>query len=221
MVNLKAADKTPVAKTSIRSKKIALNKADIIKVATRIFAEHGLAGARMDLIADEMKATKPMIYYYFGNKEALYVAVLEEAYSQIRQIESSLHLEDLDPEAALRKLVDFTVRYQFAHPEFVRLVVSENINRGAYIAKSKLIQNLNIPAIMAIREVYERGVKAKIFREGIDPVDLHMSISALSVFNVANKHTFSHIFKVDLDKKNTFDVRCSNIVELIYRFVKR
>ena len=147
--------------------------------------------------------------------------MLEEAYSQIRQIESNLHLEDLDPEAALRKLVDFTVRYQFAHPEFVRLVVSENINRGAYIAKSKLIQNLNIPAIMAIREVYERGVKAKIFREGIDPVDLHMSISALSVFNVANKHTFSHIFKVDLDKKNTFDVRCSNIVELIYRFVKR
>ncbi len=195
-------------------------RADILEVATREFAEKGLAGARIDDIAQAMRTSKRMIYYYFGSKEGLYVAVLEEAYRRIRAIETNLHLEDLAPEAALRKLVAFTVQYQFANPDFVRLVMTENIHRAQYLATSKAIHAVNASAIEGLRGVLERGVQAGVFRSGLDPVDVHMSISALSVFNVANKHTFCLIFQRDLDQAPVFNQRCDTIVELMLRYVR-
>jgi AcrR family transcriptional regulator len=176
----------------------ARTMADILAVATREFAEKGLAGARIDVIAEAMRTSKRMIYYYFGSKEGLYLAVLEDAYRHMREIERDLHLEDLPPEDALRKLVGFTVDYQLANPDFIRLVMTENIHRGEYLGQSHVIHELNVPAIDGLRSVLMRGQKAGVFRGAIDPVDLHMSISALSVFNVANRHTFSLIFKRDL-----------------------
>lgn len=195
--------------------------ADILEVATREFAEKGLAGARIDDIAEAMRTSKRMIYYYFGSKEGLYIRVLEEAYRRMRAIEADLHLDDLPPEDALRKLVGFTVDYQRANPDFIRLVMTENIHRGEYLAQSEVIQGLNVPAIEGLRRVYQRGVKAGIFRTGIDPVDLHMSISALSVFNVANKHTFALIFQRDLDSAPAQIARRDSIVEMIVRFVRK
>jgi len=195
--------------------------ADIIDVATREFADKGLAGARIDVIADAMRTSKRMIYYYFGSKEALYVAVLEEAYRRMRAIEAELHLDDLPPEDALRKLVGHTVDYQLAHPEFIRLVMTENIHRGEYLARSKSIRDLNVPAIAGLRSVYERGVAEGVFRPGLDPIDLHMSISALSVFNVANRHTFTLIFKRDLESPAALIARRDSIIEMVVRFVRR
>ena len=194
--------------------------ADIIAVATHEFSEKGLAGARIDVIAEAMRTSKRMIYYYFGSKEGLYVRVLEEAYRRIRAIEAGLHLEDLAPEDALRKLVGFTVDYQLANPDFIRLVMTENIHRGEFLAQSKAIQKLNVPAIDAVREVYERGLAAGVFRAGIDPVDLHMSISALSFFNTANRHTFALIFKRDLESPQAIAARRDSIVEMVLRFVR-
>jgi AcrR family transcriptional regulator len=199
----------------------ARTMADILEVATREFAEKGLAGARIDVIAEAMRTSKRMIYYYFGSKEGLYVAVLEESYRRMRGIERELHLEDLPPEDALRKLVGFTVDYQLAHPEFIRLVMNENMHRGEYLRQSAAIQDLNVPAIEGLRQVYERGVAAGAFRSGLDPVDLHMSISALSVFNVANRHTFSLIFKRDLESTAALIARRDSIVEMVVRFVRR
>ena len=195
--------------------------ADIIDVATREFSEKGLAGARIDVIAEAMRTSKRMIYYYFGSKEGLYVAVLEEAYRRIRAIESDLHLEDLAPEDALRRLVGFTVDYQLANPDFIRLVMTENIHRGEYLAQSKSIQKLNVPAIEGLRKVYERGLQAGVFRSGIDMIDLHMSISALSFFNTANRHTFSLIFKRDLESPAALIARRDSIIEMVVRFVRR
>jgi len=196
-------------------------RADIIHVATREFAEKGLAGARIDLIAQAMRTSKRMIYYYFGSKEGLYIAVLEAAYSGMRGIEMQLQLDDLAPEDALRKLVAFTVDYQLAHPEFIRLVMNENMHRGQYLAQSKTIQRLNVPAIEGLRKVLERGQRAGVFRSGLDPLDLHMSISALSVFNVANRHTFSLIFKRDLDSTAALVARRDSVIEMIVRFARR
>ncbi len=195
--------------------------ADIIEVATHEFSEKGLAGARIDVIAEAMRTSKRMIYYYFGSKEGLYIRVLEEAYRRIRAIEAELHLEDLEPEAALRRLVGFTVDYQLANPDFIRLVMTENIHRGEYLKQSKLIQKLNVPAIEGLRRVYERGVQGGVFRAGLDPVDLHMSISALSFFNTANRHTFALIFKRDLDSPAAIAARRESIVEEIVRFARR
>jgi AcrR family transcriptional regulator len=195
--------------------------ANILEVATAEFADKGLSGARIDAIAAATRTSKRMIYYYFGSKEGLYVAVLEEAYSRIRRIESELHLEDLRPEDALRKLVGFTFDYQLENPDFIRLVMTENINRGEFLAQSKKIQQLNVPAIDAVRQVYERGVKARVFRNDIDPVDLHMSISALCFFNVANRHTFSLIFKRDLETPRAISERRDSITEMVVRFVRK
>jgi AcrR family transcriptional regulator len=194
--------------------------ADILRVATHEFSENGYAGARVDVIADATRTSKRMIYYYFTSKEGLWLAVLEDAYRRIRAIESELHLEDLDPEAALRRLVAFTVDYQRANPDFIRLVMTENIHRGEHLARSPSIHKLNVPAIEGLRRVYERGVKAGVFRKGLDAVDLHMSISALSFFNVSNKHTFSLIFKRDLDSAAAVTARRESIVEMVARFVK-
>ena len=195
--------------------------ADIIEVATREFADKGLAGARIDAIAAAMRTSKRMIYYYFGSKEALYLAVLEEAYRRIRTIELEAHLDDLAPEDALRKLVGHTVAYQWHPPEFVRLVQGENIERARHLSQSKVIRKLNAAAIDGLRRVLERGQKAKVFRAAIDPVDLHMSISALSVFNVANRHTFGLIFQRDLESPNALVERRDSIVEMIVRFVRK
>ena len=195
--------------------------ADIIEVATHEFSEKGLAGARIDVIAEAMRTSKRMIYYYFGSKEGLYIRVLEEAYRRIRAIEAGLHLEDLPPEDALRRLVAFTVDYQLANPDFIRLVMTENIHRGEYLKQSKEIQRLNLPAIEGLRSVYERGVAAGVFRAGLDPVDLHMSISALSFFNTANRHTFALIFKRDLESPAATVARRESIVEMVVRFVRR
>jgi AcrR family transcriptional regulator len=194
--------------------------ADILRVATAEFADKGLAGARIDEIAALTRTSKRMIYYYFESKQGLYVRVLEEAYRRIRRIEADLHLEDLAPDTALRTLVGFTYDYQLANPDFIRLVMNENIYRGEFLAQSKTIQDLNVPIINAVRSVYQRGVKAGVFRPDMDPVDLHMSISALCFFNVSNRHTFSLIFKRDLDNTAAVAARRESIVEMIVRYVR-
>jgi AcrR family transcriptional regulator len=194
--------------------------ADIVQVATREFAEKGLAGARIDDIAESTRTSKRMIYYYFGSKEGLYIRVLEDAYRRQREHEATLQLGDLAPEPALRRLVESAVDYHLAHPDYTRLVMTENIHRGVYMAQSKAMRQLNVPAIEGLRRVYERGVAGGVFRAGIDPVDLHMSIAALSVFNVANRHTFSLIFQRDLDSPDAVAARRASIVEMIVRFVR-
>ena len=210
-----------IAKPQPRTNDPERTMADIIDVATHEFSEKGLAGARIDVIAEAMRTSKRMIYYYFGSKEGLYVAVLEEAYRRIRHIETELHLEDLAPEDALRRLVGFTVDYQLANPDFVRLVMTENIHRGEYLAQSKSIKKLNVPAIDGLRGLYERGLAAGVFRSGLDMIDLHMSISALSVFNVANRHTFALIFQRDLETPAALIARRDSIIEMVVRFVRK
>lgn len=194
--------------------------ANILEVAMAEFAEKGLAGARIDEIAAATQTSKRMIYYYFGSKEGLYLAVLEESYRRMREIESQQHLENLAPEAALRRLVEFTFDHHVSHENYIRLVISENMNRGQFLAQSQSIQQLNVPAISAIRQLYERGVASGDFRPGLDPIDIHASISALTFFNVSNRHTFGLIFKRDLTDPQVAAQRRANITEMVLRFVR-
>ena len=194
--------------------------AGILEVATAEFANKGLSGARIDEIAAATRTSKRMIYYYFGSKEGLYLAVLEEAYRRMRQIESELRLEDLEPEAALRALVEFTFDHHFGNQDYIRLVMTENMERGAYLAQSKVIRQLNVPAIQAIRLLYDRGVEQGVFRPGLDPVDIHASISALTFFNVSNQHTFGLIFKGGAPSARSVAARRKSITEVIARFVR-
>lgn len=196
-------------------------KANILEVAAAEFGEKGLAGARIDEIAAATQTSKRMIYYYFGSKEGLYLAVLEESYKKVRDIEAELHLQDLEPEQALRRLVAFTFDHHLNHENYIRLVMSENINRGQYLAQSQRIQELNVPAIAAIQHLYQRGVKGGVFRAGLDPVDIHASISALSFFNVSNRHTFGLIFKLDTRSPAYIAHRRDSVIEMVVRFMKK
>ena len=196
-------------------------KANIMEVAAAEFGEKGLAGARIDEIAAATQTSKRMIYYYFGSKEGLYLAVLEESYRRVRNIESELHLENLEPEVALRRLVAFTFDHHLNNENYIRLVMSENINRGQYLAQSPRIQDLNVPAIAAIRDIYERGLRQGVFRPGLDPVDIHASISALSFFNVSNRHTFGLIFKLDTRSTAYIAQRRESVVEMVVRFMRK
>jgi AcrR family transcriptional regulator len=219
-----AAEKsaTPMAKvlTASRTNDPARTMAGILEVATAEFAEKGLSGARIDEIAAATQTSKRMIYYYFGNKEGLYVAVLEESYRRMRAIEAEQQLADLAPEAALRKLVEFTFDHHQGNPDYIRLVMNENMARGVYLAQSKTIRELNVPAIQAIRQLYDRGVEGGVFRPGLDPIDIHASISALTFFNVSNQHTFGLIFKHDGQTPEALATRRHSVVELIVRFVR-
>ena len=209
------------AEKTSRTNDPARTMAGILEVATAEFAAKGLSGARIDEIAATTKTSTRMIYYYFESKEGLYIKVLEEAYRRIRQIEQQLHLEDLAPEEALRKLVGFTVDYQWNNPDFVRLVMNENIHRGEFLVRSKTIQGLNIPVIHAVQQVYERGVEQGVFRPNLDPLDLHMTMSGLSFFNVSNQYTFSLIFKHSLENAAHFQARRESIIETMVRYVKK
>jgi AcrR family transcriptional regulator len=193
---------------------------NIIEVATREFAEYGLAGARIDEIAAKTKSSKRMIYYYFGDKEGLYLRVLEAAYSKVRATEATLHLEDLEPVDALRKLVEFTFDHHNANEPFIRLVMIENIHHGEYLSRSKAIQSLNVTAIDTIARLYDRGLKAGVFRPGLDPIDLHWQISALCFFNVSNRATFSKIFSRDLRSKKAVARLRGQTVEMVERFAR-
>lgn len=194
--------------------------ANILDVAMAEFAEKGLAGARIDEIAAATHTSKRMIYYYFGSKEGLYLAVLEQAYARMRSIESQLDLDNLDPETALRRLVEFTFDHHSSNENYIRIVVSENINRGQFLAQSKTIQQLNVPAISSIQKLYGRGVAAGVFRPGLDAVDIHASISALTFFNVSNRHTFGLIFQRDFSVPAVATLRRASVVDMVVRFVK-
>jgi len=196
-------------------------KRNIVEVATREFARNGYAGGRVDAIANRTRTSKRMIYYYFGGKEQLYLAVLEAAYAGIRRAEATLDLERLPPGEALRTLVGFTFDYYQAHPEFVRLVMNENIMDGVHMARSRAIGRLNVTVIDALKALLARGQKERTFRRDIDPVELHMSISALGIFNVANRATFSTIFRRDMTSPRALATRRREIADIILQHVSR
>ena len=192
----------------------------ILAVALQEFSRHGLAGARIDAIAAESGLNKGMIYYHFGSKEELYVAALEESYRRFRQVESAFHLDSLPPVPALRSLVGATFDFHAAHPEFIRMVMGENINQGEYIRKIPDLQAINRSAIALLERLCKRGIAEGVFRADLDPVDLHMSISALSFYNVSNRHTVSFIFGRDLGAADVHAARRESVVDMILRGVR-
>jgi AcrR family transcriptional regulator len=211
--------KSSRSKTAIPRDEEEGTRNKILNAALQEFSRHGLSGARIDAIAAESGINKGMIYYYFGSKEDLYVAALEESYRRFRQIESEFQLESLAPVAALRQLVSASFDFHAAHPEFIRMVMSENINQGEYIRKIPELRAINRSAITVLDRLCRRGIAEGVFRADVDPVDLHMSISALSFYNVSNRHTFSFIFDRDLGAPEVHAARRESVVDTILRSV--
>ncbi len=173
-------------------------KQDILTVALSEFAANGFSGARVDTIASRTQTSKRMIYYYFGDKRGLYTRALEAAYLKVREGEAALDLDHLPPQEALARLVAFTFDHHRANPDFIRMVMIENIHNAENLANSEVIRDLNVAAIDKLAVICRRGQQDGVFRAALDPVALHWQISAASFFNVSNRPTFSAIFGSEL-----------------------
>jgi AcrR family transcriptional regulator len=170
----------------------------ILQAATLEFAEKGIGGARVDAVAERAGVNKRMIYHYFGDKQGLYLAVLEEAYLQIRTAEADLDLEKVEPEDGIRRLTAFTWRYFIEHPEFLSLLATENLHKAENLRGSAKVLSLHSPFIERLRDVLTKGAAQGHFREGLDPVDVYISIASLAAFYLSNRYTLSTIFSRDL-----------------------
>ena len=196
-------------------------KRNILDIATQEFSAMGLAGARVDAIAERTHTTKRMLYYYFGSKEGLYEAVLEKVYGDIRALEQDLKVSDMSPVDGLRSLVEFTFDYHDKHRDFVRLVTIENIHGAKYIEQVKTFKNRNATVIHTIEDLLARGVASGDFRDDIDPIDLHLLISSLCFHRIANRHTFGNAFGRDPSHSRLRARHRAMIVDATLRFVKR
>ena len=197
------------------------NRARIVKAAIDEFASRGFKGASMDAIAARTHTTRALINYHFGGKEQIYLAVLEHVYAEIRQAESLLDLDHLAPVDAIRRIVEFTFNYYLDHEGFVRLVVAENQVKGRHLKKSRAMRTLNRSIIDTLARVIARGEAEGLFRPGLDPVEVHMSIAALGMFNVTNQHTFSAIFQRDMGARGDVGRRRETVTEIILSYLKK
>jgi AcrR family transcriptional regulator len=195
------------------------NRAGIVAAAIDEFAARGFKGASMDAIAARTHTTRALINYYFGSKERLYLAVLERVYGEIREAEGTLDLDHLAPGDAVRRIVEFTFDYYLSHQHFVRIVVAENQARGRHFRKSKAMRTLNRPIIDLLARVIERGQAGGMFRRDVDPVEVHMAIAALGMFNVTNQYTFGAIFQRDMGTKGDVGRRREMVAEVILRYL--
>jgi AcrR family transcriptional regulator len=207
-----------------RSNRIAdseATKTNILQVARQEFADKGLSGARIDEIAERTNTSKRMIYYHFASKEGLYRAVLEEAYTLIRETETALPMDDMSAQDALAANVRLTFDYHNDHPEFVRLVMNENIHHGTFIHDIAGIERRNESVIRVLGGIIAKGEREGVFRDDLDPIDLHMTISALCFYNVSNRYTFSEIFRRDMTSPEAVAKRREQVVQTVLAACKR
>ncbi|MAG66700.1 MAG: TetR family transcriptional regulator [Pseudomonas sp.] len=171
---------------------------DILQAAIAEFVAEGLSGARVDAIAERTRTSKRMIYYYFGNKEQLYLKVLETLYGEIRNTESALHLTELEPREAIRRLVEFTFDHHDRNPGFVRIVSIENIHNGEHVKGSQAIRSQSNTVLVLLDDILRRGEAEGVFRSGQQALDVHLLINSFCFYRNSNRHTFSEIFQIDL-----------------------
>ncbi|AIN58037.1 MULTISPECIES: TetR/AcrR family transcriptional regulator [Pseudomonas] len=193
---------------------------NILQAAITEFVQQGLAGARVDAIAERTATSKRMIYYYFGSKEQLYVECLVKLYGDIRKTEHSLDLDSLAPEQAIQRLVEFTFDHHANNVDFVRIVCTENIHYGEYVKQSPVIREMSSMVLDALGKILARGVAQGVFRPGIEVIDLHMLMSSFCFYRVSNRHTFGDIFQIDLSDEQIKQRHKQVICEAVMRYIK-
>ena len=209
----KKAPSEPKIRDSERS------KAAILVAAREEFARTGLGGARVERIAEKAAVDKKLVYYYFKDKDGLFAAALESVYAEIRSAQLYLDLQGMPPLKALRRLVEFTWDYYIAHPEFITLLNSENLHLARHLHGSQRIRELNSPLVQSLSDILERGQKEGLFRAGIDPVQLYITIAGCSYFYLSNIHTLSAGFNRDFKSPKQLTQRLAHITEVISAFV--
>jgi AcrR family transcriptional regulator len=210
----------PVALRSRRRRQPLVTRRRILEAATTEFAAKGLAGARVDEIARRASVSKRMLYHYFGNKEGLWLAVLEQAYLQIRNEERELDVGRLSPAEGMRRLIEFTIDYDHAHPEFISLLLGENLHQARYLRRSRKVRELHTSFLDVIGDLLERGRRTGVFRSGVDPAELYITIAALGFFYFSNVHTLSTIFGRDFNSARARQQHLRHATKVVLRFLR-
>jgi TetR/AcrR family transcriptional regulator len=192
----------------------------LLVAARREFADHGLAGARVDEIAARAGVNKQLVYHYFGDKDALYLAVLEWVYDEIRTQERELNLEGLPPERAIQKLIESSFDHLARHPDFILLLNDENRNGARHLRASLKIEDMHSPLVSMVSTILKQGVRTGVFRKGVNPVHLYISIAGLSYFFFSNTPTLSAIFGSDLSSKSARRARRKHVVDLVMQALR-
>src|SRR5437868_14127425 len=198
----------------------AATRRKLLTAARREFADSGLAGARVDEIAARAGVNKQLVYHYFGDKDALYLAVLEWVYEEIRAQERKLNLEGLQPETAIRKLIESSFDHLAAHPDFIVLLNDENRGGARHVRGSRKLEAMHSPLVSMVSAILSEGVRAGVFRKGINPVHLYISIAGLSYFYFSNTPTLSAIFGKDLSSPVAKRARRRHVVDLIMQSLR-
>ena len=196
-------------------------KKRIVAGALKTFAEFGMQGARLEQIAEHAQTTKRMVVYHFGNKENLYIEVLEQVYQAIRQHETGLNLASLHPIDAMTKLVEASFDYHVSHPDFMRLVCTENLLRGRYISQSARIKALNKSALDLLDDILSRGQQQGIFIQEVQTIDVHRLISSICVHHVSNRYTFNALFSPDNNEAESIHRNRQLAVTATLRYVRK
>ena len=194
---------------------------NIIDAAHALFAEKGYSGAKVEEIVVRARTTKPMIYYYFGSKERLFAAVLEDVYAGMRTIEQSLQLAELPSLEAMRKVIEVTFDYHAKNSEWVRLVSIANIHYAKHILASKTIASKNSAIIELMGSLLRRGIKEGVFRKDVDPIHIHLLIISLSFYRVSNRHTWRVIFKRDLESAKDAKLQKKMTVDAVLTYLRK
>ena len=205
---------------SRRSRDSAGTREKILQAAIAEFAERGLSGARIDSIAQRSGANMRMLYHYYGSKENLYLVVLDHVYEELRLKEQELKITDLEPFAGMLSLFDFTFSHFDAHPEVISLWTGENLQKGAYLSQSLRAATISSPLLAAIEDILRRGEKAKVFRLGIDPLQLYITMVALSYFHLSNAYTLSAIFRKNLHDEAWKAERRKHVHDVMKAYLK-
>ena len=203
-----------VAVKEPRKRNATATRAELISVATEEFAEKGLAGARVEEIASRTATSKHMIYYHFGSKDGLYRAVLEQAYEDFRIAEGSVDYDGLPPVEALTSLVGATFDVHAARPQIVRIIMAENINCGEQIRSIDSFEQRDL-AVDTMRRILDRGAADGTLRSGLDPLQIHLTVSALCFHYIANVHTFGHVFEIDAHSPDQIAKRREEIIATV------
>jgi len=192
----------------------------LLAAARREFADSGLAGARVDEIAARAGVNKQLVYHYFGDKDALYLAVLEWVYEEIRAQERKLNLEGLPPEQAIKKLIEGSFDHLAAHPDFIVLLNDENRGGARHVRNSSRLEAMHSPLVSLVSKILSEGVRKGVFRKGINPVQLYISIAGLSYFFFSNNPTLSAIFGKDFSLPSERRARRHHVVDLVMQSLR-
>lgn len=213
-----ATQRTPTPRAAAPARKTRSakrSKAELLDVATAEFARIGYFGARVDEIAAKSSTTKRMIYYYFGDKDGLFTAVLERAYADIRAAEKALDLSHLPPRDALARLIDHTLRWHASHPELARLVASENALDAMHLRQSSRQAGTNLPILQTLDDILSRGRADGSFARDVSAVDLHLQMSAVALFRITNAPTIEATFGVRMDTPESLDATVAMLTEMV------